>query len=194
MLEEFPQVGQCQQLEVHFGLGDTEEAIERRESQLKAGGIRWVIEACGDLRDRLEGIDFMGEIEMLAEVDIEPVTERTEYFHKNVIVSKAGIVQAGDAGFKLIGLRVIDALINAYFQIKTRSIEAGEAIFIAKIKFMTFVAQLAAQLGVNRLGKGTHLLGAGPPHEGIGCFMPGIRNMVAGFEAGQFSNSSSGKS
>ena len=179
---------------MHFGLGDAQEAIERRESQLEAGGIRWVIEACGDLRDRLEGINFMGEIEMLAEVDIEPVAERTECFYKSVILSEVGIAQAGDAGLELIRLRVIHALIDAYFQIKARSVEAGEAIFIPKIKFMAFVAQLAAQIGVNRLSEGAHLLRAGAPHEGIGGLMPGIRNMVAGFKAGQFANSTGGKS
>lgn len=194
MPEEFSKVRQRQQLEVHFGFGDAQEAIERGESQLKAGGIRWVIETCGDLRDCLEGINFMGEIEMLAEVDIKPVAERTEYFYKNVILSEIGIAQSGDAGLELIRLRVIRALINPYFQIKTRSIEAGEAIFIAKIKFMAFVAKLAAQIGVNRLGEVAHLLRAGTANEVIGSLMLGIRNMMTGFEARQFANSAGGKS
>ena len=179
---------------MHFGLGDAQEAIERRESQLKAGGIGWVIETRGDLREGLEGINLMSEIEMLVEVDIKPVAERTEYFYENVILSKVGIAQSGDAGLELIGLRVIHALIDAYFQIKTRSVEAGEAIFIAKIKFMAFVAQLATQIGVNRLGKGAHLLRAGTPHEGIGGLMPCVGNMVAGFKAGQFAYSAGGES
>ncbi len=179
---------------MHFGLGDAQEAIERRESQLKAGGIGRVIKACGDLRDGLEGINLMSEIEMLAEVDIEPVAERTEYFYENVILSEIGIAQSGDAGLELIRLRVVHALIDAYFQVKTRSIKAGEAIFIPKIKFMAFVAQLAAQIGVNRLREGAYLLCTGTPHEGIGGLMLGIRNMVTGFKAGQFANSAGGKS
>lgn len=113
VFEKFSQIGQGQQLEAHFSLGDTQETIQGRQSQFKAGGIGWVIKAFRQFGDCLNRINFIREIEVLAEANIQAVTKGIKDIDEYVILREGRVAQICNAGFKDIGLRIIRALIDA---------------------------------------------------------------------------------